>query len=233
MKLLRYIYRLFVPKITLVKVYSHPRSGTHFLEAFLSKNFYQNEDLSLSSISWGHWANRQIKTEGNPFGKLFGSHSLPKTTYKNEKKIYIIRDPRAVAYSIWKTKNFVHPNNANLSFSQFLRTPIDWIGTPAKKTDPTQTILEHWKSHTDSWRQFALKDANTLILSYEELKDNPFVVYEKIQRKYFSKLKKIEQNKIDPISEPLGLLPNKGTKDAWKNFFSTEDIIYLEQVLKH
>jgi len=76
----------------LVKVYSHPRSGTHFLEAFLAKNFYQDKDLALAEITWGHWSNRKINKDGNPYGKLFGNHYFADENNNESPKIYIYRD---------------------------------------------------------------------------------------------------------------------------------------------
>lgn len=49
----------FIKKV--IKVYSHPRSGTHFLEAFLARNFYAGKDLKVEEGLWGHWSNRVKK----------------------------------------------------------------------------------------------------------------------------------------------------------------------------
>jgi len=233
MSLIKKIYRKLVPTETLVKVYSHPRSGTHFMEAFLAKNFYPNKDLNIEKVTWGHWSNRQVKEEGNPYGKLFGSHSFPARVSKEIPKIYIIRDPRAVAYSTWKTKNFVHPEKAHLSFSEFLKTPLDWRGTPAKRTEIQLTIFEHWKEHTEAWKSYAAEDENTLFVTYEGLKDHPFQEYNGIYDAFFPKTKKRPENQIDPISKPLGLLPNKGTKNAWQEVFSEEDVVYYNAIFKN
>ena len=96
-----------------IKVYSHPRSGTHFMEAFLGRNFYPKDNLSWSNVPWGHWSYQKMNTYSNPYGKLFGHHRFPAENEKNPKQpmIYIYRDPRAVAYSIWKTENFINPKH--------------------------------------------------------------------------------------------------------------------------
>ena len=128
----------------LVKVYSHPRSGTHFLEAFLAKNFYKNMDLSTDKINWGHWSNRKIKEGGNPYGQLFGHHFLPTASNFRSPGIYILRDGRAVAYSVWKTENFIHKDiDGKISFSDFLKLPLDWLGSPSYRVEPKLTIFQH------------------------------------------------------------------------------------------
>ena len=93
-----------------IKIYSHPRSGTHFLETFLAKNFYKNEDLSSNgAIHYGHWSNKILLEEGEPYHKLFGSHFFPRDSKIDKKNIYIYRDGRAVIASIWNS-NFYNKN---------------------------------------------------------------------------------------------------------------------------
>lgn len=215
----------------LLRVYSHPRSGTHFLEAFLAKNFYNNLDLNIPVVTWGHWSNRKEKQEGNPYGKLFGNHYFANQNLNSKPKIYIIRDGRAVAYSVWKTNNFIHKDLKGITFSDFLRIKIDWYGTPAKKAQPTQTIFEHWYMHTKGWIELEKKNDSLLIINYEDLIDAPYEQYEKIHLKFFNKKKKLSKNKIDVIKNPLGLLPNKGTKDEWRKAFSSEDEAFFLSII--
>mgnify|MGYP001803819922 FL=1 len=106
-----------------IKVFSHPRSGTHFLESFVGENFYSGIDLSRKNVEWGHWKNRQIDKEGFKYGKLFGSHLPP---YPSLKKIdypvlYIYRDGRAVAHSLYNYEQFIVPGKEQITFRLFLR----------------------------------------------------------------------------------------------------------------
>ena len=214
----------------LVKVYSHPRSGTHFLEAFLAQNFYKAKDLSIDKITWGHWSNKKIKEDGNPYGQLFGHHFFP--TQNNFKKpgIYIIRDGRAVAYSIWKTQNFLHKDiDGKIPFSDFLRTPLDWSGSPSKKTDNGDTIFEHWAKHCDEWLKFSKANKRLLIVYYEDLVNKPYESYLNIKKHFFWYKLKLNSKKINQIKEPTGLLPNNANIDSWKNIFTDSDIkLFLE-----
>ena len=229
------IKRLFKASPDLyVKVYSHPRSGTHFLEGFIAKNFYGNSKLSIDKVTWGHWSNRKINTDGNPYGKLFGNHYFADRNTNTLPKIYIYRDGRAVAYSIWKTQNFVHKDIKNLSFKTFLRTKIDWYGSPSIQAEPTLTILEHWLAHVKSWIEASKLDSNILLIKYEDLVNEPYIQYEKIHRFFFNKTVSLQKNEIDCIAKPIGLLPNKAKPDAWKEVFDEEDLkYYIETVGNH
>ena len=216
----------------LVKVYSHPRSGTHFLEAFLAQNFYKKKDLSINQITWGHWSNQKIKEDGNLYGLLFGHHFFP--TQNNFKKpgIYIIRDGRAVAYSIWKTQNFLHKDiDGKIPFSDFLRTPLDWTGSPSRKTDEGLTIFEHWTKHCDEWIKFSNATKKLLIIYYEDLVHDPYKVYLRIKSFNFKYRKKLSIKYLDTIKKPTGLLPNKAKTDSWQEIFTKDDLeLFLTEV---
>ena len=208
-----------------VTVFSHPRSGTHLLEAFLAKNFYKGHDLYIPDVVWGHWKKRTTKKEGNEYGKLFGSHIYP--TCELEKIdypiIYIYRDGRAVAYSIWKTENFLNPKHRGIIFSDFLRLKLDWKGAPAYRAAPTMTIAEHWSNHVLGWMELAKINRNIMLLSYERLLSDPIAVYAEVKERFFPHMMEVLVGEIDSISEPVGLLPNKAIKDSWKEVFTKED----------
>jgi len=216
----------------LLKVYSHPRSGTHFLEAFLARNFYESNDLFIPNVKWGHWSNRKVKAEGNPYGKLFGDHYFADQSNNNLPKVYIVRDGRAVAYSVWKTPNFLHKDISDLTFKEFLRAPIDWSGSPSIKTDAQLTILEHWAEHVKSWYKLAEQNNTVLIIKYEDLINQPYQQYLKIYDKFFNKKKRRSINELNIIEKPVGLLPNKAKADSWKAVFDEDDLLYYNEVIK-
>jgi hypothetical protein len=217
------VKRLFYKEKPLVKVYSHPRSGTHFLEAFLAKNFYKTKDLSIDKVTWGHWSDRRIKADGNPYGKLFGNHYFGFENQNSTPKIYIYRDGRAVAYSIWKTPNFISKEEAGITFNDFLNKKIDWSGTPARKAEPECTIFQHWAKHVSSWKKLAKSDENLLMIRYEDLVDDPYSIYQKIHNKFFIEQLILKTNQIDVIKKPLGLLPNKGVKNEWTKHINDQN----------
>ena len=217
-------------KIELVKVYSHPRSGTHLLEAFLAKNFYADRDLKIQPITWGHWTNRCVLRDGNPYGKLFGNHYFSEDNRTPTPKIYIMRDGRAVAYSIWKTKNFLNEEMSKKSLSEFLKTPLDWYGSPSRKTSQNWTVFEHWKQHVEGWKELSEIRNDTIIISYEELIEEPFKIYSTLHKKFFQDVKKKMPSEVITIRNPVGILPNAAKKDSWKTAFTEEDESYFRYV---
>lgn len=220
----------------IIKVYSHPRSGTHFLEAFLAKNLYPNKSLHVANVTWGHWANRLKRENGNEYGLLFGSHNFPGKWIKDIKHpmIYIYRDGRDVAYSVWKTPNFIHPQYKDIPFEEFLSLKLDWEGSPGNKSQPTENIAQHWERHVHEWHK--VQANNLLIIRYEELKTKPQKIFETIMKKFYPLryiLYKIflYRPKIDPINTPIGLKPNQARTQEWLNIFSPEDeMFFLNQV---
>ena len=220
----------------LIKVYSHPRSGTHFLEAFLAENFFNKKKLLVKDVSWGHWSNRMKREGGNEFGKLFGSHEFPvrKTINSCYHKIYIYRDGRDVAYSIWKTPNFINPKYKEISFRRFLDIKIDWEGSPAHRVEPKENIVEHWERHVKEWKK--ISDKKLMIIKYEDLLNDPVNIYCSILKKYFP-IKffmykfKIYKHKVVVINHPVGLKPNDPGAGGWKkNFSKTEKSIFLRYI---
>ena len=218
-----------------IKIFSHPRSGTHFLEAFVGRNFYQGADLSVSSHEWGHWANRETNTKGNPYGKLFGSHVYPSRFLRkiDYPSIYIYRDGRAVATSIWKTRNFLHPSCQQIAFSDFLRSDMDWLGTPSIRWKSSMNIAQHWENHIVGWKKMAENNKSILLVSFKELKENPYQVYQSIYNKFFiTEGAMLQESDLDDVKSPVGLLPNKAENNAWKEVFSQEDEAYFFSQLR-
>lgn len=220
----------------LIKIYSHPRSGTHFLEAFLARNFYPEKDLAVAHIPWGHWSNRKVYESGGKYKKLFGSHYWPDEIGKRKKHpmVYIYRDGRAVAYSIWKTENFLHKDLEGISFSDFLRIKLDWKGGPGKQADTGWNIAEHWYHHVHAWTN--LEKPNLIKVRYEDLQNDPNLIYSKILKKFYP-IKYNWQHTlgrakvVDPIKQPTGLKPNKAKADTWKTVFTEEDhTFFLSQL---
>lgn len=218
----------------LIKVYSHPRSGTHLTETFLARNFYPDEDLFEEKVTWGHWSNRLVKSEGTEYGKLFGGHILPPKIKMKGPSVYVYRDFKGVAYSCWKTPNFKHDDIKDIRFSEYLRTPIDWYGSPSiKEKSPRQTIVEHWYEHVRMWKR--IKDPNLLLVRYEDIVNNPEKVIEALLEKFDFLQRPM---KIDPIRKLVGLLPNAGNETDLKKIYTIPDrlftnYVYFKSFLKH
>lgn len=202
----------------IAKVFSHPRSGTHFFGAWLKANFYQNLDVTGRGGGAGHWANR-FHIPGYSHAKLLGDHRF----WRGDKDcFYVFRDGRDVAVSVWRTKKFQHPSWSKLSFAEFLRRPLDWRGTPnfrpSGKDNPRETIAEHWCSHLKSWAD----KQGVCYARFEDLKFEPEQVAE-----YVSKFLGTTLDDLRIITELVGVLPHEGKAGKWHEHFSNEDLEFF------
>ena len=199
------------------KIFSHPRSGTGLLMETVAKNFYPDDDLRTPSGVFGHWAGR-VPVPGHPYGKLGGGHGFYSDGIGSQ-CLYIYRDGRDVALSVWRTHALMNPSWAGISLSDFLRRPLDWRGSPGTRSKDKITIAEHWSSHVWSWISSAKK---ALCVSYESLTSDPVRELDRI-----SLLLRIPHAGI--IIESLaGRFPNSGTAGAWRDFFSDDDNVFFK-----
>ena len=196
-----------------VRICSHPRSGTHFLLNYLGRNFYPGRhDLDGIRGSFGHWSHREI-IDPLPYGKLLVGH-LPYSRIQ-EGSIYIYRDGRATALSVWKFKNFLHKQILDIEFTKFIRENIDWIGSPAYICAPIRGIFQHWYDHLSGWK----RASEVFFVRYEDLVLEPEKVLEEIA--VFYGLTRPE--KWIRVDDLVGLSPQQGKIDSWKEYFTEED----------
>lgn len=201
----------------LIKVYSHPRSGTNLLMKSLNINFYDGIDLSTKG-QMGHWNSREpIECDS---GKLFGNHLF--YTNDNGSKIYIYRDCRDVIISLWKSRNFINLDYHNkLDLYDFLNYKLDWMGSPSQKCEPSLTVTEHWYNHVNTW-MVDYKDC--FFVRYEDLVLN----YEKTILDISEHFNLKRPKEIKTVNSLVGPSPNKGNVGEWKNHFTDKclDLFY-------
>ena len=150
--------------MTQLKLYSHPRSGTNWTLALLEQAYWGC--VKYRMFKTGHWSQRRkvIAPESNMLGgHQFYNRQLP------GRRVYVYRDGRDVALSLWRTKAFQPQAMRSMAFSDFLRTKLDWECTPGNKAKKTRTIVQHWKRHLDTWHTAP----GTLFIRYEELLSDP------------------------------------------------------------
>jgi hypothetical protein len=189
------------------------------IEALLQKNFYSDRDLSVEG-EWGHWSNRKKFEKPVPFGLLFGSHHYVDA----ENSIYIYRDGRAVAYSLWKSEGFLNPYLRSLMFTDFIRCKLDWKNSPGYEVKPPrQTVFEQWHEHVN-W--YLTRTKNVFCVRYEELVLFPDRIIEQIAVKFA-----LPFEKFKPLEEKVGPSPNDGTINAWKGVWFPEDNKYFHSIV--
>ena len=81
--------------------------------------------------------------------------------------------------------------------------------------------------HLEAWLEYEKKHNDVMIVNYEDLINTPYNVYLKIHEKFFNKTVRLKESKVDFIKDPVGLLPNKAIKDAWKEVFDKEDLEFF------
>lgn len=201
------------PKI--VKVFSHPRSGTRFFQTLLKANFYQNVDTWRKGGRAGHWANRQV-VGASPVSKLWGDHGPWREKYG--KCFYVYRDGRDVALSFWRSKMMQHPDWHRLSLSEYLRRPLDWKWTPGGQSKSEMTIAEHWRMHLGRWK----KKPGVCYVRYEDLVLNTEGEIRRIAR-----FLNVKISKVHSVNKLVGHSPNEGLVGAWRRHFTDADLNFF------
>lgn len=145
----------------ILRVYSYPRSGTNWLLALLSQAFYGR--VSLVETVTGHWSERVPIIA--PDRLLRGGHISYRQAFRGP-YVYLFRDGRDVALSLWRTKIFQHASWHDMSFAEFLQRPLDWHESPREQAkDVTRTVAEHWMRHLESWQDVP----HACFVRYEDL----------------------------------------------------------------
>jgi bile-salt sulfotransferase len=204
----------------MIEVYSHPRSGTNLLMAFIAENFYPDRDLMRRGGVMGHWRSPIPSLDPWPYGALFGNHHFYEEGMLDGPACYIFRDGRDVAVSLWRTKAFLNPDWQGLSFSEFLRRELDWKGSPGAGGSYDGTPAEHWRDHLRSWEK-----APALLVRFEDLLSEPGKMRAAIAQQFdlTPAFETVE------IREKVGPFPHEGRIGIWREFFTDEDLEYFHR----
>lgn len=158
-----------------LRVHSHPRSGTHWLQAVLNENFVHAENYY--DIYW----NRP-------------EHGFPdryEDWGSDLKRFYIFRRFDSVAYSFLKPARREQYGLSDISLDKFAHTPwnelvsVDgtwkgiWEGSEVSGAVldnhgfalETRTPYEFWNDHVTAWLQWANEREDVLVVEYEALKN--------------------------------------------------------------
>jgi len=201
----------------LLKVYGHPRSGNHLLMDLLARNFYIGVSLRTGPGSVGHWADR-VHNQYSKHGRLSGGHGLPQSGYDQQNAIYVYRDGRAVALSIYQSPHFMNPKLKQAGFSSFLRAKLDWYLTPGRPSSPGMNIAQHWMHHLSAWQE-----VQACSVRYEDLVLDPIKELLRIA----------EHFDLDPPTKwqltgrDVGWFPSGNKLDGWVKHFNKQDNEYF------
>jgi hypothetical protein len=218
-----------------VKIYGHVRSGNHFLARLVQARFFPDMAPTVlpPQCATGHWSRRldpaTFSLDGEPsrvipYADLFGHHLHPSAGVAPQ-AVYIYRDGRAVARSVYRWTKMRHPDQERLSLDDWCRRPLDWSGHPGIRGN-SETIFHNWKAHLDAWHC-----SGALLVCYEDLVDDPEDVLGMIRR-YFSLTD--HGGAVDPTL-PVGWNASSMPDPfAWKRELSGETFdLYNRIVGKH
>lgn len=203
----------------MIKIYSHPRSGANYLAALLKRNFFIKDDLS-GNTTWGHHSSLKVSDQPIEWAKLLGGFKGPESKHDGP-SIYLYRDGRAVSYSLWRSKDFLSPDQLkNNWFSYFLESKLDWEFCPSIKKDSEKNIAQHWEMHVRSWHEAydAIGSSSVLFVKYEDAIRNIPQLLIKLSEEFSLKM----PNQISYVKELVGPSTERLNLD-WQQWFSKDD----------
>jgi hypothetical protein len=189
----------------------------------MASNFYPDEDLTVSG-EFGHWASREPIT--TPHGMLFGHHGFP-WHVQGWPVVYCVRDGRAVALSVYRSRNFTNLR-WHMDFSEFLQTPLDWASSPGWR-DPARaagTVVEQWYEHVKSWNH-VIEAGKAVAVRYEDVVKDQGAQVVRLAEKLGLSL----DEPVKLIDKKVGPSPNEARADAWKDQFTGGDLKYFHSVV--
>lgn len=185
--------------------------------SLLERTFYGN--IGMASAITGHWS--EPVTVLAPPLRLHGGHQFYHAGLLGP-RVYLYRDGRDVALSLWRTKAFQHQGARDLGFSEFLRAPLDWHATPRRRAKPYLTIVEHWLAHVNSW-----DDAPAYFLRYENLLTDRAAEITRL-----GKFLGLEPDMEALDVEPVGPFPSGDHRvSKWRDGFNSDDLDYFHQIV--
>lgn len=200
-----------------MKLYSHPRSGTNYMRALLEEALTGKRTMATRPT--GHWSDRYMHEA--PARYFDGGHKFYSPKLKGP-RIYLYRDGRDVALSTWRTKRFQAEDWRGLSFSEFLRRPLDWYETPGKPSNAGLTIVEHWRAQLDSWHGRA-----ACFVRYADLLTDARGELERIARYCDAKLVCVPAELDGQGPDPSG----DYRAGKWRDAFTADDLAYFHSIV--
>ena len=186
-----------------IKVYSFPRSGTHWLMSLLKSSFYASvksdsviQDFDLN----GDFYNLGGKSAVAPWMFLFGGHWYhPKNVPSGlDNGVYIIRDGLDAIYSMWcLVTSREHDTRKDRTLDEHIRANAFTANVNPIPVDASVALHYHWSTKlwmaSDAW-----------IVRYEDLLRDHTLELAGI-RSHFNL--EDDHTDADPVNTPVGYLP--------------------------
>lgn len=220
-----------------IAVFSHERSGTHFLMNSIAVNFdyisnpwfnFDNE-LNLNFHSADELQGFLSQLRSKPVANILKSHhpfeflSPVIDELCNEFKVfYIIRDPRDAIISNWKLINSLGWDEGprGTTVSEFIFNPPSGRMMRYQKHNE-ESMLSRWKTHVSGWMSFIENDPaqRAMAIRYEDLNISFDTVLPRISEYLELPLKQI----IRPNREANVIGVGAGTKGGYTSYLNQEE----------
>lgn len=218
-----------------MKVFSHVRSGSHFLAKALHLNFFKSAPgmgrprgfVGHWSLSREKWLARPEASEDLPYKALWGGH--PPSPRGGG--IYIYRDGRDVLASMYYCLGFHHQKKPILPFKEWLRTPLDWLLCPSMRVPSGRRPplpAEHWYSQVAPWLESGARSYVAPVVRYEEL-----ALYFTREMERIAKEWKLEPPASWKRPDPCGHFPGPCKVGRWRGLFDDEDLKFFFDTVPH
>lgn len=224
-----------------IAIFSHERSGTHFLMNTIAENFGYivepwwdfDHNVTINIYYSGYILEYLNDFKNKPILNILKSHHasdffidiLPEIL-EDFKIIYIFRDPRDVMLSFWHYTNkldpFLGPQVKNLS--DFIHSAP--CGSMLRyQTKQFDTIIDRWSAHVNGWIEASekLNSENLLLLNYEILNLKFDFTLEHIS----NFLDMENKNNVRPDKEKNTVLPGPGIVGNYSNYLTEKDLEYI------
>lgn len=231
-------------------IISFPKCGRTWLRVMLSHYLVNHFELDQTEwIETQAIANNRrdipriyFTHDDNPHNKRADQLNADKKSYKKNKIIFLVRDPRDVLVSIFHHKKF-RSKNFNGSLSDYLKQHVGSL-------DSILSFYNIWFSNRHIPQQF-------ILIKYENFHSNPFLelknvlefcgienlddqkIHEAIHFAQFSNMRKMEKSdsqnkKLKPVDlENLSSFKTrKGKVGDYKNQFSDSEITFIDQKIQ-
>lgn len=210
-----------------VKVFGFARSGVHLVAHLIARNFYRGQESRLQKpIQVGHWL--KAYDFPDPVGRLIGGFDKPDPVAGDEPAVYVYRDGRACALSIWCTPYFTSHDQP---FAEFLRTPLDWLWHPGRPYAlnflESRTIFEMWHGHVSAWMA-ELGKHQLFFVRYESLLDDPQTWIQGIGERFDLTPTSKTFVSVKTLVSPM---PNDGKRNAYLGYMDMLDLELYDKIV--